>query len=155
MSGREYPKILSLLDFVGIRPTDTDIELVAGVWNKLGIYTVPNGMKLAVGARRDGYVYLRLDCDGTGQVHGRARIKVSNPTEDRKIPVLEFNTRACASASSKQGNPFVPISMPWAQANSKLILEFFPDTDFSGWTNTLDCDDANTLMYLKCTYRLT
>ena len=158
--GRELPKVLTFLDFVGAKPTDTDIVLVPSVWNKLGTYTVPNGMMMAVGKRFDGYVYCRIDSDGTGQIHGRIRIKVSNPTEDLKIPVLEFNTRACKDANGKQDKPFVVLTPPWAQPHSKLILEYYNEPILHAKPtaaiaeDTIDLSDADTQLTLDVTYKL-
>lgn len=161
MAGREYPQVLTLLNFVGARPTDTDILLVAGVWNKLGVFTVPDGVMFAVGRRFDGYVWMRLDSDGGGQVHGRARFKVATPTEDLKNPVLEFDSHGCgATPDIKQEKPFVMLSPPWAQSNSKIILEFFPDPILHAKptaavaADTIDLDDAQTELVLDCTYKV-
>lgn len=155
MAGREYPQVLTMLNFVGCRPTDTDILLVHAVWNKLGTFTVPDGVMFAVGRRYDGYVYLRLDTTDGGQIHGRARFKVSSPTEDLKNPVLEFDTHACgATPDIKQEKPFVLLSPPWAQPNSKIILEFYPDPLNHVGADTIDLDDAQTELILDCTYKV-
>ena len=156
MNGTVYRKTLTLEDFVGVRAADTDIVLTAAVWNKLGVYTVPNGMKVCVGALYDGYVYLRLDTPGGGQIHGKARIKVSNPTEDLKHPVLEFDTSECYDKNDKQQKPYVPLSPPWALPDSKLILEFKPHVDAADNHDgeSIDCSDADNSLLLDCSYKL-
>lgn len=58
-NGMEKPKQLTLLDFAGIATADVTLGAI-DKWIKLGTYTVPAGMRIAVGRREDGYIYCLL-----------------------------------------------------------------------------------------------
>jgi hypothetical protein len=116
----EYQKTLKQTDF-GL----VDTTCPANTWTRLGTYTVPAQCRVAVGRRYDGYAYAYMYT--TLQVHGKVRIVVANAQETKKLTVLEFETRTTTDAGDKTKKKVVPLTMPWAGQDSKIITEYYPE----------------------------
>lgn len=148
----EYKRILTFNDFVGIKPAETDITMVAGEWQTLGTYTVPKGVRVAVGQRFDSHVYMKLETSLLGNIAlpCRVRIVVSEPTGYGKRHIFSFDTRSCTvDSADKDLLPYLTLREPWILGDSKIIIEVYPET-----TNlVIDNSHAKTKLRLPITYR--
>lgn len=144
----ELRRILTHKDFAGIATADQ--TLVASVWTKIGVYTVPKGVRIAVGQRYDAHFYAHFEETDDDEVTARVRIVVSDPTEYNRRTVAEFDTRQCTeNTKDKKLMPYAPLVEPWVKGDSKIIIEAMPTSA----KVSIDYDHADNLIKIPVTVR--
>lgn len=119
----------------------TAVVLVASVWTKVGTYTVPKGVKIAVGQRFDAHFYASFEDSNDAVLNAKVRIVVSNPTEYNRRVVGEFSTReVTAQTADKKLMPYAPLVPIWVKGDSKIIIEAMPLTTVV----EIDCTDKTS-----------
>ena len=105
----------------------TCIVLVAATWRKIGTFTVPKGIRMAVGQRFDAHFYASFEDSATDEISAIVRISVSDPTEYDRRPVAEFTTDdVTAQTKDKKLQPYAKITPIWVRGDSKIIVEALP-----------------------------
>lgn len=129
-----YKRTLTDSDFT-IENTSTDgggntvIVTVANVWTKIGYYTVPKGIRIAVGQQFDGHYYAAFEDSNDAALYARVRIVATDPTRYNKRVISEFSSRQVLAQTSKKSEmPYAPLIPIWVRGDSKLVIEVMPET---------------------------
>ena len=105
----------------------TCIVLVASTWRKIGTYTVPKGIRMAVGQRFDAHYYAQFEDSGTDTITARVRVTITDPTGYNQRHVAEFTTDECTEdTADKKLMPYAPIVPIWVRGDSKIVVEAYP-----------------------------
>lgn len=125
----------------------TAVLLVANTWKSIGYYTVPKGIRVAVGQRFDAHYYAWFEDSADDTIDARVRIMVQEPTRDSKRQVTELDTRQITEGTAdKKLMPYAPHTEVWALPDSIISIEVMPVE-----TVDLEIDKTDNT---SCAYRI-
>jgi len=133
-----------------------DVTVQPGDFGKVGSLTVPAQQvigfgfnDLVSGGVTGNPLYVRFDDTSGDQLHGKVRLVVSNANGTRTQVVYEGRTeRLSADKSDRNKAVLLPLSMPLAQQDDKLIISMYPD---SGSAIVIDYNGTNTSILIPAT----
>lgn len=121
-------------------------------WNRIGEFIVPAqeqyrwGYGRAKNPENQGYMYVLLQNTTPSEVTGSFRIAQTNAQETNKLVVYEDDSETLHGSKSDrtQQKPLPEqVNKPKVGRDSKLILEFYPDSDGSV---TVDSENSEIIL---------
>ena len=148
---QRFPRVANASDF-GLT---ADKVCQPAQWTAIGTLTVPaqQAITFGIGAVAGGVdtrevCYIRVDAT-TGQLAGKIRAYLADANLTNKRLVFEQRTeRLSASQYSKTDGFLVGEFLTKAKEDSKLVIEFYPD---SATAVTIDFDDADSILLVPIT----
>lgn len=154
----KFTKTLDKVDFQlcggGALATQT---IIAGVYNRIGAYTVPAQQQFAFGygsaaqSMNQGYLYVELIDAAVAAMPGNVRLVQENATGTRKIVVFEEREEVLHGAlADRQLKVALPeqAQFPLIGEDSNLVIEYLPDAALA---LAADLDHDGSTVYIPVT----
>lgn len=154
----KFTKTLDKVDFQlcggGALATQT---IIAGVYNRIGAYTVPAQQQFAFGygsaaqSMNQGYLYVELIDAAVAAMPGNVRLVQENATGTRKIVVFEEREEVLHGAlADRQLKVALPeqVQFPLIGEDSNLVIEYLPDAALA---LAADLDHDGSTVYIPVT----